>query len=70
MRDNPKILKKYKTPNQDGQIAENCVHFNNSFIRKNYKKDTCSVLTTLNEIILTDCVILDGEYCDCFRGCE
>lgn len=68
MRDNPEIIRKYKIPNADGQIATKCVHFNHSMLKRNYTKDTCSCHSTKEKIVLTDCVILDGQFCDCYTG--
>ena len=67
MKDNPRILQRYRTPNIDGQIAIQCVHFNNSF-----KKDlsqTCSINQTFDDLVgtLQTCEVLNGQFCDCFQ---
>ena len=63
--DNPIILKHYMTPNADGQIAEYCIYFNNSFYK--HDRDTCSVnASQSNDYQYSVCEVLNGQYCDCY----
>ena len=66
--DNPRFVKKYHTPNADGQIPINCVCFN--YMENPDFSDTCSVQTDYRKGILklVPCEVVFGRYCDCYRN--